>query len=184
MEDEKIIGLFFERSEAAIRELSQKYEKICMKVALNILGSTQDAEECVNDSYLGVWNAIPPQKPDNLMAFLCKIVRNLSLKRCAYNSAEKRKSNYGVCIDELNECVPSLHTVESQFDSGELSQTIDRFIASLDKTNQFLFVRRYWFTDSYESLSKVTGLKEQAIRTRLSRIRTNLQKFLAEEASA
>lgn len=181
MEDDKIIGLFFERSESAIQELAHKYEKICMKVSLNILGSVQDAEECVNDSYLGVWNAIPPRKPDNLMAFLCKIVRNLSLKRCTYNSAEKRKSNYGTCIDELDECVPSRHTVESEFDSDELSKQIDRFIASLDKTNQFLFVRRYWFTDSYESLSRVTGLREQAIRTRLSRIRANLQKFLDKE---
>ena len=115
------------------------------------------------------------------MAFLCKIVRNLSLKRCTYNSAEKRKSNYGICIDELNECLPSSDTVESQFDSNELSKTLDRFIETLEQTNRLLFIRRYWFMDSYESLSKMTGMKEQAIRTRLSRIRTGLKKFLAEQ---
>ena len=145
MEDEKIIELFFKRSENAITELSQKYGQLCMTVSMNILGNNEDAEECVNDSYFGVWNAIPP------------------------------------CIDELDECLLSANTVESELEFGELSGTLDKFIAQLDKTNQFLFVRRYWFMDSYESLSKSTGIKEQAIRTRLSRIRSNLKKFLAEQ---
>ena len=114
MDDEKIIELFFSRSENAIKELAAKYEKVCMTLSMNILGSREDAEECLNDTYLGVWNAIPPQKPDNLTAFVCKIARNLSLKKNTYNSAEKRQSNYGVCIDELSECIPSNHTVESE----------------------------------------------------------------------
>ncbi len=181
MEDEAIIKLFFSRSERAVAELSEKYQKLCMKVAVNILGNMQDAEECVNDAYLGVWNTVPPQKPENLTAFLCKIVRNLSLKRCTYNTAEKRKGNYGVCIEELDECLAASDTVESSFDSEELSKLLDRFIESLDKTNRFLFVKRYWFADSYEALSRSTGMKEQAIRTRLSRIRAGLKKFLAEQ---
>ena len=181
MEDEKIIELLFRRSENAISELSKKYEKICMTISMNILGNKEDAEECINDTYLGVWNSIPPQKPDNLTAFICKITRNLSLKRNTYNSAEKRQGNYGVCIDELSECIPSVNTVESEIESAELSAVIDKFISSLDKTNQFLFVRRYFFSDTYESLAKHTGIKEQAIRTRLSRIRSELKKFLAEK---
>ena len=181
MEDEKIIELFFGRSESAIKELAAKFEKVCMTVSMNILGSREDAEECLNDTYLAVWNTIPPQKPENLTAFICKIARNLSLKKSAYNSAEKRQGNYGICIDELNECIPAQHTVESETEFAELSDTVNKFISSLDKTNQFLFVRRYFFSDSYESLSKHTGLKEQAIRTRLSRIRSNLKKFLAEQ---
>ena len=181
LDDEKIIELFFSRSENAIKELAAKYEKVCMTLSMNILGSREDAEECLNDTYLGVWNAIPPQKPDNLTAFVCKIARNLSLKKNTYNSAEKRQSNYGVCIDELSECIPSNHTVESETEFSELSDTVNQFIASLDKTNQFLFVRRYFFSDSYESLSQHTGLKEQAIRTRLSRLRSNLKKFLAQQ---
>ena len=142
MEDEKIIELLFRRSENAISELSKKYEKICMTISMNILGNKEDAEECINDTYLGVWNSIPPQKPDNLTAFICKITRNLSLKKNTYNSAEKRQGNYGVCIDELSECIPSVNTVESEIESAELSAAIDKFISSLDKTNQFLFVRR------------------------------------------
>ena len=181
MEDEKIIELFFTRSENAISELSKKYEKICMTISMNILGNNEDAEECINDTYLGVWNTIPPQKPDNLTAFVCRIARNLSLKKHAYNSAEKRQGNYGVCIDELAECIPSHHTVESEIEFSQLSETVNKFISSLDKTNQFLFVRRYFFSDSYESLANHTGLKEQAIRTRLSRIRSNLKKFLAQQ---
>ena len=181
MEDERIIELFFRRSEDAVRELSKKYENICMTISMNILGNREDAEECINDTYLGVWNAIPPQKPENLTAFVCRIARNLSLKKNAYNSAEKRQSNYGVCIDELSECIPSHNTVESEAEFSELSETVNKFISSLDKTNQFLFVRRYFFSDSYESLANHTGMKEQAVRTRLSRIRSNLKKFLTEQ---
>lgn len=181
MNDEQIIEMFFNRSEDAICELSQKYGNVCMKVSMSILNNRQDAEECVNDSYLGVWNAIPPQKPDSLIAFLCRIVKNLSIKRYVHNSADKRKSNYGTCIEELSECIPSLETVDSEFDMSELSKTIDLFLDTLNKQNRLLFVRRYWFSDSCEDLARITGMKEQAVRTRLSRIRSKLKDFLYEK---
>ncbi len=178
MDDKKIIELFFARSEKAVNELSDKYGSVCMKAAMNILADKRDAEECVNDSYLSVWETVPPQKPESLLAYVCKIVRNLSLKRIKHNSAKKRSGNYGSCFEELAECLPSAETVEDEIQASELSGIIDEFIDTLDYTNRLLFVRRYWFMDSYEDLSNITGIKEGAVRTRLSRIRGRLRDYL------
>ena len=100
LDDRKIIELFFERSEQAIIELSNKYGSVCSKVAFNILNNMQDTEECVNDAYLGTWNTIPPQKPDPLLSYVCRIVRNLALKKYHENTAQKRNSFYDVALDE------------------------------------------------------------------------------------
>ncbi|MDD3702581.1 MAG: RNA polymerase sigma factor [Tepidanaerobacteraceae bacterium] len=180
MEDGKIIELFFQRSENAIVELSAKYGAISMNTAYNILGNHQDAEECVNDSYLGVWNAVPPKTPNPLLAFLLKIVRNISINRCTYNSRQKRNNQYYVCVDELDYSLASNETVESQLEAAELTKYIEDFLDTLNKTNRLIFIRRYWYVDSYESIAKLTGLRENAIRTRLSRIRNELKKHLQE----
>jgi len=178
MNDSKIIELFFERSEKAIFELSNKYGKVCMKVAYNILGNKEDSEECVNESYLGVWNAIPPEKPNPLLAFTLKIVRNLSLNRARYNSRQKRNNNLNECIEELDWLLPSRESLEDEFDVKQTAKYIDEFLSMLDEDNQMLFVRRYWYMDSYSDLSKASGLKEGTIRTRLSRTRESLRLFL------
>lgn len=175
MEDSKIIELFFERSERAIEELSEKYGKKCMQVAYNVLGNMQDSEECVNDSYLGVWDAIPPEKPNPLLTFVLKIVRNLSLKRCRYNSAKKRAEVYSACFDELDDLISSRYLVEEEYDAKQLRKYINEFLKGLSKENRMLFVRRYWFMDSYETLAGITGLSEEAIRKRLSRLRKDLE---------
>ena len=106
MDDKQIIRLFFERSEQAITELSQKYGDLCMKIARSILNDHQDAEECVNDAYLGAWNSIPPQSPDPLRSYICRIVRNRSLKKLRTNSAIKRGSQFEVSLSELEDCIP------------------------------------------------------------------------------
>lgn len=108
MDDSKIIDLFFERSEKAIVELSKKYGSVCMKVSMNVLNNHQDAEECVNDSFLGVWNAIPPEKPNPLLAFVCRIVRNISINRYKKNNTKRRKSNYDLCLAKLKEAIKDL----------------------------------------------------------------------------
>lgn len=180
MDDMKIIELFFQRSENAIVELSAKYGSISMRTAYNIVGNYEDAEECVNDSYLGVWNAVPPKTPNPLLAFLLKIVRNISINRCSYNARQKRNNQYYECIDELDYCLASNETVESELEAAELTKNIEAFLDTLNKTNRLIFIRRYWYVDSYESISRMTGLKENAIRTRLSRIRSELKKHLKE----
>lgn len=180
MDDRKIIELFFQRSENAIVELAAKYGSISMSTAYNIVGNHEDAEECVNDSYLGVWNAVPPKSPNPLLAFLLKIVRNISINRCTYNTRQKRNNQYYECIDELDYCLASDETIESELEAAELTKSIEEFLDSLNKINRLIFIRRYWYVDSYESISKLTGLKENAIRTRLSRIRSELKKHLQE----
>ena len=178
MEDGKIIELFFNRSENAIVELSAKYGIISMNTAYNILGNHEDAEECVNDSYLGVWNAVPPKTPNPLLAFLLKIVRNISINRCIYNSRQKRNNQYYECIDELDYCIASNETIESQLEAEELTKSIEEFLDNLNKTNRLIFIRRYWYVDSYKTIAELTGLRENAVRMRLSRIRLELKKYL------
>lgn len=178
MEDEKIIQLFNARSERAIPELDQKYGKLCRSIANNILHSKEDMEECVNDTYLGVWNKIPPEHPNPLIAFVCRIVRNISIARYKYNTAQKRNTLYDICLDELEECVSSSGGTEEQFDSSQLAGYIDEFLDKLDQTNRIIFVQRYWFFSDFGSIADKTGLSEGNIRVRLSRTRNKLKEYL------
>lgn len=180
-DDNKILELFFQRSEKAISELSAKYGNLSVKTAYNILENIEDAEECVNDSYLSVWNAIPPQKPNPLVAFLLKIVRNTSINRLKYYSRQKRNNQYLECIDEWDYCLSSNEKTDDEIDALELTKLIEKFLDSISKTNRMIFIRRYWYVDSYEAIAKLSGLKENAIRTRLSRTRSELKKYLEKE---
>lgn len=181
MEDSKIIGLFFARSEQAIAELSKKYGKLCMLVADNILGNSQDAEECVNDSYLGAWNTIPPQKPNPLQAYICKIVRNIAITRYHANTAVKRNSHYDVALEELEYCLFSPQTPEHTLQAKELSRLLDRFLSSLDIRSRVMFVRRYWYADSVADIAAAFKMRPNSVSVQLSRLRGKLQKFLIQE---
>ena len=181
MEDSKIIDLFFERSEEAIIELSNKYGKVFMKIAMNILKDLQDAEECVNDSYLGVWNAIPPDRPDPLLPYVCHIVRNISVNRYKYNNAAKRKGNYDVCLDELEYCLSASGNVDDGIETAVLSSYIDEFLEGLDEVNRMIFVRRFWFMDSYKDIAKASRLRESTVRVRILRVKSDLKSFLEKK---
>ena len=181
MEDGRIIQLFFERSDDAIHELSKKYGGICLNVAKNILNNYEDAEECVNDAYLGVWNTIPPETPKYLLGFVCRIVRNISINRYKHNRAVKRKGNYDLCVEEWKDYIASGKTIEDEVSEEELSAYIDEFLDSLSKTNRMIFVRRFWYLDSYEDIARVSGLNEGAVRTRLSRTKAGLKKYLEKK---
>ena len=180
MNDDRIIELFFERSEQAIKELDAKYQKTLMKVSFNILNNELDAEECVNDTYLAAWNAIPPAKPNPLVAFVCKIVRNISLKRYEHNTAVKRNSFYDVSLEELDECLASVTTVEDEINERELVKIIESFLDSLSKENRVVFLRRYWFCDSYADIASQVGITEKNVSVKLSRIRNQLRTYLKE----
>lgn len=181
MEDSKIIKLFFDRSEEAITELSEKYGKVCKSVAENILNNQRDSEECVNDAFLAVWNTIPPQHPEHLLSYVCRIVRNLAVKKFHANTAQKRNSIYDVALDEIKECFPSSVSVEDEIEAIEVSRAIDRFLESMDKQNRILFVRRYFYSDSVEELAELFRTSKHNISVRLSRIRKNLKKYLIKE---
>ncbi len=180
MNDAEILKLFLTRDDGAVEALSDEYGRVAGKLAKNIVGDERDAEECVNDAYLAVWNSVPPKEPDPLSSYFYGIVRNISVSRVKYNSAGKR-GEMTVCIDELEEAVPSSQTTESEFEAKELSGIIDDFIETLGEVNRMIFVRRYWYLDSIPELSKRAGLREGAVRTRLSRIRSALKKFLEKK---
>lgn len=181
MDDRKIIELFFERSEQAIIELSNKYGAICSKVAFNILNNKQDTEECVNDAYLGTWNTIPPQNPNPLVSYVCRIVRNLAIKKYHTNIAVKRNSIYDVALDELENCFPSSASVEDEFNAVETARMINNFLANLDRENRIMFVRRYWHSDSIDDLAKLFQTSSHNISVRLFRTREKLKRHLIKE---
>ena len=154
MKDHEIIALFFERSERAITELIGKYGAAIRNVTSNILKDAQDAEEAANDTYLTVWDRIPPAKPKYLGAYSCRIARNLSLKRFYANTAQKRNSYYDVALDELEETIPALSTVESIYDAKELTRYLNQFLKDLSREDRYLFMRRYWYGDQISEIAQ------------------------------
>lgn len=180
MDDSQIISLLFARAESAIDALSRKYGGRLLATARNILDSPEDAEESVSDTYLALWNAIPPRKPDPLAGFVFKVGRNLALKKLRQRSAGKRDSRYDLSLEELSPCLPG-GSLEQQIDARLLGQAIDRFLDTLSKENRNLFLRRYWFGDSVKSLAAAFSLSENALSVRLSRIRTQLKSYLIQE---
>ena len=181
MDDNTIIELFFARSEQAIRELDSQYGRTFHKLSYNILNSRQDAEECVNDAYLGTWNAIPPARPSPLLAFVCKIVRNLSLMRYHADRAAKRGGgSYTAALEELEDCLASPRTVEGDLEEQELVHVIEDFLETLSAENRVIFMRRYWFSDSCGEIAARTGLSEKNVSVRLTRIRKQLRYYLEE----
>lgn len=180
IEDEKIIELFFQRSEQAIRELDIKYGKIYHKLSYNIVNNWQEAEECVNDAYLGAWNAIPPAKPDPLLTYICKIVRNISLKIYYRKAAVKRSSHYTIAMEEIEACIADPNTVEAEIEVRELTRIIESFLDTLTVENRVIFIRRYWFSESCKDIAEFTGLTEKNISVRLTRIRQKMKDYLIE----
>ena len=181
MKDQEIIALFFERSERAITELGNKYGAAIKNVASNILKDAQDAEEAANDTYLTVWNRIPPTRPKYLGAFSCRIARNLSLKRFYANTAEKRNSYYDVALDELEETIPALSTVESTYDAKELTMYLNQFLKNLSKEDLYLFMRRYWYGDNISDIAENLNVTPHRASVRLFRLRQKLLILLKKE---
>ena len=161
IDDEKIIDLFFERSEQAIRELDIKYGKICHNLSYNIVNSRRDAEECVNDAYLGAWNAIPPTRPVPLLSYIVKIVRNVSLKIYYRKEAAKRNSTYTVAMQEIEACIADRKTVEDEVEARELARIIESFLDTLTTKERIIFMRRYAYIDTYADIAKRMGISEK-----------------------
>ncbi|MBQ4652201.1 MAG: sigma-70 family RNA polymerase sigma factor [Oscillospiraceae bacterium] len=180
MEDKRIIDLFFARSELAIEALAAKYGALCRRIAVNILGDAQDAEECVNDTYLGVWNAVPPQKPDPLRSFVCRIARNLSISRYHINTAMKRNSHYDVALEELDGLLCG-GTAEEALDEKELSCSINRFLDLQDEKTRVMFVLRYYHACPLAEIASKMGLRPNNVSVRLLRTRDKLREHLREE---
>lgn len=181
MNDQMIISLLYERSEKAIQELGNKYGKNCKAIAFRVLQNEQDAEECVNDACLAVWNTIPPQKPAILSAYIYKITRNLSVNRYHFNTAKKRNNHYDVIMEEVEEYLIGKENVEDEVLTKELSAHIQLFLKKLSKEDRMLFVQRYWFLKSVPELARDMGKTQNSVNVRLLRIREKLREYLRRE---
>ncbi len=180
MDDGKIIELYFKRDQQAIKETSEKYGKALTAVSLHITENDQDAEECVNDTYLQAWNRIPPDCPQYLYAFLAKITRNISINMCDKRNAQKRKAVTVELSEELEQCVGT-PCEELDLDKAALSKCIDDFVKGLDEDTQYIFVHRYFFSESVKTIAKHTGRIEPSVSSVLYRTRKKLKKTLEKE---
>ena len=181
MDDDKIIDLFFERSEQAIAELSIKYGAVLLKIAGNILNNSQDAEECVNDACLVVWNSVPPKRPEKLLAYTCGIVQKLALKKYRTKSAQKRNGTFDLALEELEEFIPSNALVEDEALENELSKAVNGFLGKMKPADRVAFVKHYWCGESLTDIAGELHTTEHNISVRLYRIRKALKKFLMKE---
>ena len=180
MEDSRIIQLFFDRAESAIRALSVKYGKLCYRIAYNILNNHRDAEECENDTYLRVWDTIPPTWPENLRAYVSRITRNLSLDRLRYQTRKKRSVDTDWMLSELSECIPAPVRVEADADDTVIQAVAD-YLNSWDELTRVLFVRRYFYMESVEMLARQFGINASSVSTKLTRTRARLKTYLEGE---
>jgi RNA polymerase sigma-70 factor (ECF subfamily) len=181
MDDDKIIDLLFERSEQAIVELSKKYGTVLLKTAGNILNNKQDAEECVNDAYLVVWNSVPPKRPKKLLVYTCGIVQKLALKKYRTKSAQKRNGTFDLALEELEEFIPSNALVEDEALENELSKAVNEFLEKIKTADRIAFVKRYRLGESLTDIAGELHTTEHSISVRLYRIRKELKKFLIKE---
>ncbi|MBQ1955847.1 MAG: sigma-70 family RNA polymerase sigma factor [Clostridia bacterium] len=181
MEDGKILDLYWDRDQRAISETSAKYGGMCTVIAENILANRPDAEECVNDTYLVLWNSIPPQRPSVFSAFTAKITRYLAIKRLKFIYAQKRSINLSVSISELDGCVPSYQIEDGVIDKEVLSEIIEKFILSLSEQNQYIFLRRYFFFVPVSVIAKTLLVSENTVKSSLLRSRRKLKVVLEKE---
>lgn len=181
MDDAAIISLYWSRDESAISETEYRYGKYCRSIAERILSSAEDAEECVSDTWLNAWNAIPPQRPDSLSAFLGRIVRNLSISRWRKEHAQKRFSGLEALLSELEDCLPAPDRVEKEVEGGELTAAVERWLEGLEKEDRVLFLQRYWYGEEVKALAKAEGMGANRMAKRLMRLRRDLKRELEKE---
>ncbi|MBR6772038.1 MAG: sigma-70 family RNA polymerase sigma factor [Clostridia bacterium] len=178
MEDERIIDLYWDRNQQAIVETSGKYGDMCFRIAENMLFDRLDAEECVNDTYLGVWNAIPPSRPKVFSSFIARITRNLAMKKLTFLNAKKRAANLSVALSELDTCVSGDLSEDEMLDKQALSECMEAFLRTLSPQSRRIFLCRYFLFESLEEISKRVRISESAVKSSLSRDRNKLKVFL------
>lgn len=182
MEDRQIIDLYWARSQQAIAQSDQKYGAYCRAISMNVLGQREDAEECVSDTWLHAWNAMPPQRPAILQAFFGKLIRNLSLDRWRRAHAAKRGGGQtALALEELEGCLPAGGAVDEALNADETARVISRFLRDLSPQDRLLFVRRYWYLDDIGVLAHRFGMTQGQVKSRLYRVRQRLRPVLEKE---
>ena len=182
MDDKEIIALYNDRNEKAIEETSTKYGKFCYTIAYNILSDKEDSEECLNDTWLGAWNTIPPTQPKSLKYYLAGIVRNLSLKLFRNKHRQKRnEDNVSYVLDEIEEITRDTVSIEDEVGAHELETAINAFLRTLTERERCIFLRRYYFMDGIKEISKRSNASENSIVVSLSRTRKKMKEHLTKE---
>ena len=180
MDDNIILDLFFSRNEDAIRRTNEAYGRRLSSLAYNIVKNNEDAEECVNSTYMRAWNTIPPQRPAYFFAYLAKICRRLAFDRLDWNHAAKRHAEVVSLSQELDLCIPDIRNSD-EMSMRDLGQLLDSFLRSLDRENRIIFMRRYWYADSVSQIADRFGLSQNAVSMRLTRCREKLRTYLEKE---
>lgn len=181
MKDEEIIRLFFDRDENAITETDHLYGKYCTSIALNILASREDAEECVSDTYMKIWNSIPPDRPHKFQAYIGKITRNIAFNMLNKTNTLKRgKGHFITTLDELSECVSGGTEPEKEISKKEIVCAVNEFLKNLSQEKRVVFIRRYWYSDTISEIAVRCGRSENAVSVILFRLRIQLKKHLLE----
>ena len=182
MDDERIVALYWSRCEAAITETASKYGSYLNNISYNILVNREDAQECVNDTYMDAWNTMPPNRPSVLSTFLGKITRRISIDRWRIKNAKKRGGDeITLALDELEECVGSSHDVELEVQRKELAATMHSFLDRLPQTERRIFLLRYWYLEPIRSIANQYGFSQSKVASMLHRIRGKLRKYLEKE---
>lgn len=184
MEDSDIIKMYEARDERAISETADKYASYCYSISYNILRSKEDAEECVNDTFVKAWSIIPPKKPNCMKAFLGRITRNISLNVLEKSSAQKRGAGeYELALSELDNILCESSNVEDEIIKKEIISAVNHFLGTISKEKRIIFVRRYWYLDSVADISKKCGISESKVKSVLFRTRRSLREYLKKEVS-
>lgn len=181
MDDEAIVALYWSRDESAITETDRKYGPYCRTIAQNILGSREDAEECVSDTWHSAWNSMPPQRPGSLPAFLGRIVRNLSISRWRREHAQKRYAGLESLLSGLEECLPDPRGVEEVVEGRALTRRIEGWLDGLSRDDRAVFLRRYWYGQEVQVLARAWGVSPNQMAKRLQRLRKSLKHALEQE---
>ena len=182
MDDQEMIALFFRRDQDAIRAAREQYGGMCTALAHRILGSGEDAEECVSDALLSAWESIPPQRPRSLGAYLAALTRNQALDRLRRDSARKRGGGEAaLALHELEESIPAPSSVEDAVESRMLAESLDRFLRSLPDRDRRAFLRRYWYLCPVKEVARLGGMSDSAAASLLRRLRKKLKQHLEKE---
>lgn len=176
MDDQRILELLWQRCEDAIKALGQRFGPRLHSMARNLTGNQRDAEECVNDTYLAVWNAIPPKRPEPLTPYVLRTGRNIALNKLRANTSQKR-AGYELSLEELSGCIGT----PCPMDTKALGQAMDDYLDTLSRSSRMIFLRRYWFGDSVKEIAKAFAMTENAVSVRLSRTRDGLKEYLIKE---
>ncbi len=182
LSDEEIIELYWNRDEKAIDQTDKKYGRYLYTIAHNIVHDDLDSEECLNDTYIGTWNQIPPTRPNIFQVFLAKITRNIATNKFKKNRASKRiPSELIVSLDELDDCIPSTPTAEEEFETQEIARLLNSYLDGLSRQDQLLFICRYYYADRITEIAQITGINERNVYRILETIRDGLKKELEKE---